>query len=192
MRARKPASDRKAEIVATAIRLAGEVGPDRVTTQMLADTIGISQPAIFRHFPSKTEIWLAVGEAIASRMSADEIDDGSPDPAGRLLDLVTAHFRYITENPAIPAVLFSRELHAQNDALRAHFERVMTSRRAGFAALIARAQAGGQIADAIPPEDLAALILAMIQGLAMRWSLESGRFDLTAEGPRLARKLLRK
>lgn len=188
--ARLPAAQRKAEIVAAAVRLAAEVGPDRVTAQMLADALGLSQPAIFRHFATKAEIWVAVGEHIARQMSAAEIDDGGPDPAGRLRALVAAHLRFISQNPAVPAVLFSRELHAENEALRAHFERVMTSRRQGFAALVARAQAQGQIPPATAPEDLAALILAMIQGLAMRWSLEGRGFDLVAEGERLARALL--
>jgi len=38
-RKRKSSADRKAEIVDTAIRLAAEIGPDRVTTQHLADAV---------------------------------------------------------------------------------------------------------------------------------------------------------
>ncbi|MEJ2019266.1 MAG: helix-turn-helix domain containing protein, partial [Maritimibacter sp.] len=53
-RSRKSASDRKAEIVETAIRLSADVGPNRVTTQHLADAVGVTQPAIFRHFATKT------------------------------------------------------------------------------------------------------------------------------------------
>ena len=66
----------------------------------------------------------------------------------------------------------------------------MTGRRARFAALITRAQQAGEVSDSIDPDDLAALILALIQGLAMRWSLENRRFDLKAEGLRLLGQLL--
>ncbi len=59
-----------------------------------------------------------------------------------------------------------------------------------FAALITRAQQAGEVSDSIDPDDLAALILALIQGLAMRWSLENRRFDLKAEGLRLLGQLL--
>lgn len=44
---RKPAEERKAEIVETTIRLAADIGPDRLTTDRLAKEIGISQAAIF-------------------------------------------------------------------------------------------------------------------------------------------------
>ncbi len=186
---RKSAQDRKAEIVATAIRLAGTHGPDRVTTQQLAQEIGISQPAIFRHFPTKTDIWLAVGQAIAVDVTIGDMPGASDDPLATLNGLIKRHLGQIVQTPAIPAILFSRELHAENEPLRRHFEMVITNRRAGLAGLIARAQAAGQLERYGAPEDLAALLLAVIQGLAMRWSLENRRFDLVAEGTRLIRVL---
>ncbi|PCJ07417.1 MAG: TetR family transcriptional regulator [Rhodobacteraceae bacterium] len=187
---RKSAKDRKAEIVETAIRLAGEQGPDRVTTQALADAIGISQAAIFRHFPTKAEIWLAVGKSITGPIVQLENYAATPDPFTLLQDLMERHLRQIALNPAIPAILFSRELHAENDALRRHFESVMAARLASLARMIDQAQQTGQLKAAIASADLAALLLASIQGLAMRWSLENRSFDLTAEGGRLIRVLL--
>ncbi len=50
-RVRKSAEDRKAEIVDAALRLADDIGPDRLSTEVLAEAVGISQPGIFRHFP---------------------------------------------------------------------------------------------------------------------------------------------
>ena len=193
-RSRKSAEDRKAEIVETAVRLAGELGPDRVTTQRIADAVGLTQPGIFRHFPAKTDIWLAVGEWIApnpDKAGGREFSgDDSEDAASRLHVLVAGYLAGIARNPAIPAILFSRELHAENEQLRAHFEKVMTCRRLKFTRLVEAAQASGQMSDKTPAEDVAALVLALIQGLAMRWSLENRRFDLEAEGARLLKGLL--
>lgn len=188
-RTRKSAADRKAEIVETAVRLAGELGPDRVTTQKIADAVGLTQPAVFRHFPAKTDIWLAVGEWIAPADDPERAPTGDT-PADELRAFVARLLEGIARNPAIPAILFSRELHAENEPLRAHIEKVMTRRRARFAALIARAQKAGQIPDRINADDMAALVLALIQGLAMRWSLENRRFDLKDEGLRLLGQLL--
>lgn len=193
-RSRKSAQDRKAEIVAAAIRLAGELGPDRVTTQRIADEVGLTQPGIFRHFPAKTDIWVAVGEWIAPSPSTQNtktsLAPASADPAQQVRRLVSSFLSGIARHPAIPAILFSRELHAENEQLRAHFEKVMTGRRTKFTHLIQQAQAAGQISNAIAPADLAALVLALIQGLAMRWSLENRGFDLEAEGMRLLAGLL--
>ena len=191
-RSRKSAEERKAEIVEVAIRLAGEHGPDRVTTQMIADQIGITQPGIFRHFPAKTDIWLAVGEWIASAPNegAARLAD-TADPGARIRAMIAGYFAGIARHPAIPAILFSHELHAENHALKAHFQRVMAYRRKGFAQLIQLAQDAGQVSNAVAADDVAALILSLIQGLAMRWSLESRAFDLEAEGTRLLDQMLK-
>ncbi len=189
-RSRKSAADRKAEIVQTAIRLAGELGPDRVTTQRIADAVGLTQPAVFRHFPAKTDIWLAVGEWIAPSDGRGEPVSKANSPADQIRDIVAAYFEGISRNPAVPAILFSRELHVENEKLRQHFEGVMVRRRARFTALAQSAQDAGELARAIPAADLAALILALVQGLAMRWSLENHAFDLKNEGVRLLGQLL--
>ena len=57
---RKSAQERKAEILATALRLADELGPDRLTTAAIAEAVGLTQPGIFRHFPTKQALWQAV------------------------------------------------------------------------------------------------------------------------------------
>ena len=94
---RKSADDRKAEIVATALRLADELGPDRLTTQAVADAVGLTQPAIFRHFPTKQALWQAVAEVITERMTnawqgalAKE-----REPDRQLVALVLVQFRQI-------------------------------------------------------------------------------------------------
>lgn len=55
----------------TGLRLADEIGPDRLSTSVVARTVGLSQPAIFRHFPTKGALWLAVAEDIAVRLRND-------------------------------------------------------------------------------------------------------------------------
>ena len=52
--------ERRREIVAAVLELARERGPDSITTQAIADRIGVTQGALFRHFPDKEAIWLAV------------------------------------------------------------------------------------------------------------------------------------
>lgn len=183
-RTRKPTADRRDEIARAAIRLAAEIGPDRVTARHLAEAVGISQPAIFRHFATKSDIWRSVGEMVAQHLSGPDMD-ATGDPVPALEAMIRQHLGYIEQTPAIPAILFSRELHVENEAMRAHFDQVMANRRACFAALVERARTGGQFRADVVAADAAALILAAIQGLAVRWSLENRSFALPEEGMRL-------
>ncbi|VAW18610.1 hypothetical protein MNBD_ALPHA09-2355 [hydrothermal vent metagenome] len=186
-RTRKSAKDRKAEIVDAAIALAGDIGPDRLTTERLAAKVGISQPGIFRHFPTKGAIWEAVAKRIGGLLQT-RIGPGidrTAEPAAQLRQMVIAHLNFIQTTPAIPAILFSRELHAGNEKLRAFFAGLIASRQKRFSSLIAAEIASGRFDAALDPDDAANLVLGLIQGLAMRWSLNARRFDLVAEGRRL-------
>lgn len=183
---RKPAEERKAEIVETTIRLAADIGPDRLTTDRLAKEIGISQAAIFRHFSNKSAIWEAVGRNICERMGKTIYQKKDVLSPGELLrSMVIGQLNFINRTPAVPAILFSRELHAENELLRLFFAKMMEQRHKKLAEVIANAKENGEFSESLDEEDAAYLILALIQGLAMRWSLNARKFDLAREGERL-------
>ncbi|MEE9389233.1 MAG: TetR/AcrR family transcriptional regulator [Paracoccaceae bacterium] len=186
-RKRKSGVERKSEIVDTAIGIASELGPDRLTMQHLADKIGISQPAIFRHFPTKSDVWQSVAERIAQLLqgAAKGAGRAGQSPAQQLKSQVAAQLGFIQNNPAIPAILFSRELHAENESLRRFFAGLMAGRHRTLSGLIQQEITRGGFRADLDPDDAAYLILTLIQGLAMRWSLSARSFDLQLEGTRL-------
>ena len=89
---RKSAEDRKTEIIAAVLDLADRIGPDRLTTNDVAQEVGVTQAAIFRHFPTKAELWTAVGEAIADRLETawKQAVDSNESPQSRLRALIAA------------------------------------------------------------------------------------------------------
>ena len=186
-RIRKSAEERKTEIVEAVLHLAAEIGPDRITTEALAKKVGITQPGIFRHFPTKNHIWEAVGQHIGKMLQAKNVptDNVSNHPADQLRSFVFDHLKFLSETPAIPAILFSRELHAENEGLRTFFAGLIASRHRHFSKLIKAEIATGGFDKTINPDDAAFLVLTLIQGLAMRWSLNARNFDLANEGRRL-------
>lgn len=187
VRKRKPAAERKAEIVEKAIHLAAEVGPDRMTTELLAREVGISQAAIFRHFENKSAIWTAVAQRLGEKVRGNwKLVETEPNEVfGELKTLVASHFRTIQQTPALPAILFSRELHAENEQLRQFFTKMVSSFLAKMTAVIASDIAKHHLSLNVTAEDVAALVISLVQGLALRWSLNANSFDLVKEGARL-------
>lgn len=184
---RKTAAARKAEIVATMLRLADELGPDRLTTQAVADAVGLTQPGVFRHFATKQALWQAVAEAIdatmcrAWRAALAE----SAAPLDRLALLVRTQLRQIESHPAIPAILHSRELQSENAALRDRFRSLMMRFQALLRAELTAAREAGLIRGDVDPNDGAILLISLVQGLAIRWALGNRLFALETEGARL-------
>lgn len=187
MTARKSADSRKAEIVIAMLRLADEIGPDRLTTLAVANAVGLTQPGIFRHFPTKQDLWLAVAAHIATKMTQawDEVLTDEAEPQDRVRALILVQLRQITANPAIPAILHSRELHTENAALRAQFIDLMTRFQAMLVDALTEGRARGVFRADLAPTDAAILLISLVQGLAIRWSLGQRAFSLEAEGGRL-------
>jgi AcrR family transcriptional regulator len=187
MSGRQSAGERKTQIVAEVLRLADEIGPDRLSTTDVARAIGISQPAIFRHFPTKGALWLAVAEDVANRLQADwaAADAGASEPQARLRALIGAQLSAISATPALPSILFSRELQVDNPALRDVFRGLLGAYQGRLVAAIRDLQATGDLRRDVGPEDVAILLTSLVQGIAIRWTLGARGFSLVPEGLRL-------
>ena len=187
MSGRQSAEERKAQIVAEVLRLADEIGPDRLSTTEVARAIGLSQPAIFRHFPTKSALWLAVAEDIADRLQNywAAAEAGATGPHARLKALISAQLTAIAETPALPSILFSRELQVDNPALRDVFRKLLSALQGRLVAAIRELQAAGHLRRDVGPEDVAILLTSLVQGVAIRWTLGARGFALVPEGLRL-------
>jgi TetR/AcrR family transcriptional regulator len=173
---RKSKAQRRLEIIETTLRLAVRLGPDRITAEAIAAELELSQPAIFRHFPRKDDIWLAaidwLGETLAGLWAASL---HGVAPAERLAVLVGAHLGFIQAHPALPLILLSPELQARHPPIRAAVGHFMGQ----FHAVLCQSLADGGYAS---PSRSAWLVIALIQGLAVRWGASHHAFDLRIEG----------
>ena len=191
MQPRKPAAERQAEIVEATVKLAATAGPDRLSLDAVAGAVGISQPAIFRHFPTKKRLWLAVAAWIAERLTGVwEGAEAEAAPMDRLRKMVHGQLKLVRSTPAIPAILFSRTLHSENEALRQVFETLIAAFHERLTRQISAAQADGSIRGDADPAQLASLVMSVVQGTILRWTVTRQRFDLVTEGVTLLDLLL--
>lgn len=190
---RKSAQLRKAEIVAAVLDLADRIGPDRVTTGAAASAVGVSQAALFRHFPTKDAMWLAVTDHVAGELTTawERALAGTDEPIDRLKTLMAAQLGQIAATPALPMLLFSRELNVGNDTLRAAFRDLLMRFQALITAELTRGQDMDCLRRDLAPTDAAVLLISLVQGMAIRWSLGARNFPLIEEGIRLVDVQLR-
>jgi AcrR family transcriptional regulator len=72
LRERKKAETRRA-LASAALRLADELGPDRVTVEAIAEAAGVSPRTFFNYFPTKDDAIVGTKPAHSSEMLADLI-----------------------------------------------------------------------------------------------------------------------
>ncbi|MCM2561267.1 TetR/AcrR family transcriptional regulator [Lutimaribacter sp. EGI FJ00015] len=187
MSGRQNAKQRKAQIVAVVLRLADEIGPDRLSTTDVARAVGLSQPAVFRHFPTKGALWLAVAQDISARLQDGwaAAENAASGPQARLKALIRAQLAAIAETPALPSILFSRELQVDNPALRDVFRGVLGAYQSRLVAAIRDLQAARTLRSDTEAADVAVLLTSLVQGVAIRWSLGARSHSLVQEGLRL-------
>lgn len=186
MRVRKSAADRRAEITRAALSLAFELGPDRVTTGLIADRLGLTQPAIYKHFPSKEDIWRAATGNLCDKIDGNIAEAAKePRPDIRLRKLVTDHLRLLQDNPALPDIMVMRDPDGGQSDLRSQVRASMAGFRQALTRAIGEARAGGLYRADIDVGDCAALIFGVIQSLVLRLLHLRAPGDLLQEGERL-------
>lgn len=178
-RQRLSSDQRQREIVANVLALARERGPDAITTQAIADRIGVTQGAIFRHFPDKEAIWLAVfgwvRESLGTVLATAIEKPGSP--LARIEAAFLAHVAFIAANPGVPRVLFHELQYPGDSPVRAEVRAMVSGYRERLALLFAEAKVAGELAADLDTALAPVLFIGAVQGLVIESALagdESG------------------
>jgi AcrR family transcriptional regulator len=194
-------TERQRQIVDHAIEMIGEGGLSGLTMRRLSERLGVTEPALYRHFENKTAIlaaMLAVLEAETyERLPLD--DSASPDALVTHFDRL---FALLTERPALATVVFLDEFAATDPELQSMVRELLAKNKerlaTAFAAMQARrepdaaasgAAATGSAATALDPDSLSTLLLGGVRLVVREWRLDGCRWDLAERGRRLVAAL---
>jgi AcrR family transcriptional regulator len=152
----------------------------------MAQAMGVTQGAVFRHFQSKDAIWLAVMQWVRDRLMGvlGQAAAQGRDPLDALERMFFAHIEFISRHPAIPRVLMSEQLHRRSTALRQLVTDILLGYESKIAGLLADAQAQGLARADLDTHAAATLYIGMIQGLVLQSSILRGKRTLAAEAAR--------
>jgi TetR/AcrR family transcriptional regulator len=175
LRRRRLSSDqRQRETVAAVLALAREQGPDAITTHAIAERMGVTQGALFRHFPDKQAIWLAVfawvREALGARL--EEAIGGARSPLNALEHAFEAHVAFVAENPGVPRMLFHELQYPATSPVRMEVRTMVVGYRKRLRALFADAKMRGELPASLNVDLAPVLFIGAVQGLVIQSALE--------------------
>ncbi|MDE2416492.1 MAG: TetR family transcriptional regulator [Burkholderiales bacterium] len=179
---------RQAGLVDAALAMAAERSPADITTAELAQAVGITQGAVFRHFSSKESIWLAVIDwttsILMARLQAAATTKTTEtkarsDPLSALQSVFMAHVDFVIEYPGVPRIIFQELQHAQDSALKASVRTLMQSYRLLLTGLLQDAKKQKLLAEDTDISSAAVLFMGSVQGLVMQ-SMLSGQVQAMA------------
>ncbi|MGB8149050.1 MAG: TetR/AcrR family transcriptional regulator [Azonexus sp.] len=183
LNSRQSTESRQAEIIATVVALAAERNPADVTTTDIAKAMNVTQGALFRHFPTKEAIRLAVIEWIETQLMAKlgDAQASAHDVLSGLEAMFMAHVKFIREFPGVPRLVFAELQQPDSSPVRQRVQQIMRRYRQMLAEILGKAKAARLIGSDVDVQAAAALFLGAIQGLVMQSML--GGVSPDAEEP---------
>ena len=171
-----PADERRAATVEALIDLAARQNPSDITTAAIAERMGLTQGALFRHFPSKDAIVQACMTWVSERLLAriDKAAAQATSPAGALQAMFMAHIDFVARHPGVPRLLFG-ELQRADDSLPKQMVRTLLQQYGvRLRRLLDAGKAQGEFDRALDVDAAAVLFIGTVQGLVMQ-SLLAGK-----------------
>jgi AcrR family transcriptional regulator len=181
------AEARRTATVEAVVELAARQNPSDITTAAIAGRMGVTQGALFRHFPSKDAIMQAVMVWMGDRVFAriDKAAAAAASPVAALEAMFMAHVDFISKHPGVPRMLFgelqhSRDTPAKHVAqtlLRQYGKRLGTALEAGIAQ--------GELDAGLDVEAAVIAYIGMFQGLVMRTLMAGDATQMRCDAPRV-------
>lgn len=144
-----------------------EVNPGaRITTARLAKEVGVSEAALYRHFPSKAKMFEGliefIEDTIFSRVSRILNDESSALP--RCEKILRLLLDFTERNPGITRILTGDALAGETDRLRQRVERFFDRLETQLKQIIREAELREGIRPVLTASATANLLLAAAEG----------------------------
>lgn len=169
-RTKLPAEERRAATVDAVIELAAGHDPGEITTTVIAKHMGVTQGALFKHFPTKDAIWLAamrwVRETLLHKVRAAAEEAATPVDA--LAGMFRAHVEFVIAHPGVPRFIFHELQQPADSAAKLEVRGVLQGYRKLLLGQLAQSIEQRQVSADLDPEAAATSFIGLIQGLVMQ------------------------
>ncbi len=172
---RKSREERRVEIAAAALKIVGEFGVEGATMARIANAVGISGPALYKHFTGRAEILEAAMDLLLLRVVSWLDSSKNPNALERLRELGRRHSSTIaTDYEGVVAPLFEFAAAGPRSQLSGQLAQRQRAALQRFVAIIEEGQAQGTIRPDIDVEVTAWTLMGLtwIENLAVLEGME--------------------
>lgn len=180
-------SPRQIEILEAAIQLTSEAGIQKLTIRNVAERVGVSEPALYRHFASKHELLVAILEYLESKIAHNFI--GFVQPSGSSSEqfrlFLETLFAELERNKAFSLLLFAEETFNADPALRPQLNALLDKNLSTLTHYFNHIMGEGGCRSDIGAEQLALMTFGAIRLTVSRWHLKGEQDGLLSYAPLL-------
>jgi AcrR family transcriptional regulator len=187
------ADQRRIATIEAVVELAAERNPGDITTAAIAERMGLTQGALFRHFPSKNAVWEAVMNWVADNLlrRLDAAEMGAATPLQALEALFMAHVAFVVRHPGIPRMLFGQLQNPESTPAKSVAQSLLRRYGERLVRLLEAGKKSGETAPDLDAASAAMLYIGSVQGLVMQSLLAGDVARMQQDAPALFRQLRR-
>ncbi|MCG7844060.1 MAG: TetR/AcrR family transcriptional regulator [Methanomassiliicoccales archaeon] len=175
MSARMSTRARKEQIMETALKIIHNKGIHSLTLREIADDVGVSEAALFRHFKSKADIV----DSLASMV----FDENQFIPRGEgtweaLENMLIWQMELFQKNPLHTSVLFQEDIFREFPSVKERFDLRRSSRTSLICQLVREGQHDGTLAIDVDGETFSLLFMGGIRMAVLEWRYADFSYDI--------------
>lgn len=162
---------RKEHILQSLARMLESSPGERITTAALAREVGVSEAALYRHFPSKARMFEGliafIEETLFTRIT--RILEDEPSAARRCEKILTLVLTFAEKNPGMTRLLTGDALQGETERLRVRISQLFDRLEAQIKQILREAQIRENLKCAVSPSVMASLLMASAEGRLMQF-----------------------
>jgi len=159
-------SQRRQQILEALAQMLEANPGNRITTAGLARQVGVSEAALYRHFPSKSKMFEGliefIEDALFSRIAI--ILNEEPSAAGRCEKMLTLLLAFTERNPGITRILTGDALAGETERLHHRVAQLFDRFETQLKQVIREAELREGLRPVIPLPEAANLLMAAAEG----------------------------
>ena len=182
---------RKKQITESVMEVIASEGIQNLTMKKIADRIGISDAALYRHFNTKNDMLVyMVGQIEIGLIShIKEKAELREEPLDQLKEVLVQHLKYVENKPAIPTILFSEALHYEDHRLKNKIARLLNDYRNFIKSILDEATAQQQVRQNLDTQIAAEMVIGVIQSTVIFWSLSDHSYSVAENSEKIWEQL---
>ena len=178
---------RQQEIIEASLELISTIGIQGFTIKNLSKKIGITEPAIYRHYENKISILLAILNFFKTQSESLFVKQVNESDSSfeRIEKIFQGHFNAFEKTPSLVNVIFSEEIFRNEPILQEKITDIMDRNSGVIKAIVAEGQAKGEIRPEIESKYLTLIILGSLRMMVKRWQMGDKSFNHREEVSKL-------
>ena len=168
---------RQREIIERALELLVEIGARGFTMKRLAEKIGVTEAALYRHFETKNDIMLAIVRDFDER-ARNDLAKALPSGWRGVEAFITARVEQVAQRPALARALFTEELFVESRECAELMTNMFKRHRERMLEAFQEAKESGEIRDDISNDLLFTMVFGAVRQLVKEWARSKAAFSL--------------